>query len=628
MKQVPTALALSLLVCCNGDDGSANQPSGDEGTLNDPAPPTAPSGVPQLPPGDAGTPVAAPTPPAPGPNSTNASPPGGSPSGADAGATVSPMEPEAAPSLEPNADPDGDGLTNSVELQLGTAPLRYDSDNDGIGDAQEVGNPESPLDEDSDGIIDALERDNTDNDLDGIEDPEDPTSGWQLVFGAFEPAVVANDGQSSARLEVHLVNLPAGASVRAGMSPSARTQGAAHYDLKLDGSSIGTMPFELFDDGTHGDVMAGDSVYSRAGLTTEAPIREDNGVRGAVSINALYINESGVEEEHLIATRNSAGRRRTLGSGFTLHVVEQSARVQVTQHRPGVRRSAHLLNIVAAEHAMTSRSLLSRGGLQAMIDMVEAAQSELAESIDLVYFFPLRPALTNVSGIYFPLSNDVQGIGRTVSPGPGPQLGDTQGLVVLSPAPGVPITHETGHRWGVKIGLGLSNDGSHWGLVAADGVLGGFPPSALNDLGGGVFQLTRASALPDRPQRFSDLELYLMGLMPPEEVAPVSVVSDYTITDSSNPTYLTLNATLRTVSVDDIVAEHGPRLPAFGDAPTEFRSAFVVFSTRALTVSEMSFFDHHASSFGAPESIGSTTFEEATGGRAQMDTSLPALRAP
>ena len=75
--------------------------------------------------------------------------------------------------LEPAADDDLDGLTNAIEVALGTAPQEADSDGDGVPDGWEVGSPQSPADEDGDGLIDALESALDDEDADCIPDQKD-----------------------------------------------------------------------------------------------------------------------------------------------------------------------------------------------------------------------------------------------------------------------------------------------------------------------------------------------------------------------------------------------------------------------------------------------------------------------
>ncbi|MGB0591564.1 MAG: MopE-related protein [Myxococcota bacterium] len=83
--------------------------------------------------------------------------------------------------LEPERDDDGDGLTNTLESQLGTDPFAFDSDGDGLSDLQEIPYLAEPADEDGDGVIDAIESlvaetgsEGADADKDCLPDQKDP----------------------------------------------------------------------------------------------------------------------------------------------------------------------------------------------------------------------------------------------------------------------------------------------------------------------------------------------------------------------------------------------------------------------------------------------------------------------
>jgi hypothetical protein len=225
--------------------------------------------------------------------------------------------------LVPDADEDGDSVTNEQELALGTSPFRFDSDWDGFGDADEVGaDLEHPLDADADGVIDALENPQFDSDQDGEFDPDDATEGWQVVWGGFTPAVVRNDGQDSAFLEVHLANYTEITKVKVGRASDyvvpTWTEGIA-----VDGEMPLETPVELFDDGSHGDLIAGDGVFSRAGFTVQGTVNYPNAFRGMTYLNALYMTEAGAENEYQLSRGNENGFGR-MARGFGLGVLDPS----------------------------------------------------------------------------------------------------------------------------------------------------------------------------------------------------------------------------------------------------------------------------------------------------------------
>jgi hypothetical protein len=75
-------------------------------------------------------------------------------------------------------DSDGDGLTNGLEVTLGSNPALPDSDGDGAADGLEHGPlGGAPADRDGDGIADLLESRSADIDLDCLPDEEDADDG-------------------------------------------------------------------------------------------------------------------------------------------------------------------------------------------------------------------------------------------------------------------------------------------------------------------------------------------------------------------------------------------------------------------------------------------------------------------
>jgi hypothetical protein len=194
--------------------------------------------------------------------------------------------------------------------------------------------------------------------------------------------------------------------------------------------------------------------------------------------------------------------------------------------------------------------------------------------------------------------------------------------------------HETGHQWIAFTSVPLLATGRpHWPISSLGRGIMGISPGGgqglnfgfdLVPLGGGEYRLTAAKPATS----FNDMELYLMGLLPAEAVAPHVVFPDQTQT-------LCEGCVLRgaqTVTVADVIAAHGPRVPAYPDAPRHFTMATVVVSTtRPLTPREMAFFDYFAARGEAQQPLDYTSgfargttlpFGLATGDRGSLTTRL------
>lgn len=160
------------------------------------------------------------------------------------------------------------------------------------------------------------------------------------------------------------------------------------------------------------------------------------------------------------------------------------------------------------------------------------------------------------------------------------------------------FSHETAHQWVNYVTRApLTNPGAHWPYsslatgpmgysIAASGEQGRFAFRA-EPAGGDLYRLVSDSS----PDEFSDLELYLMGLVAADRVRPEIVFVDQR-TASMRAGVVLQGVTVR---VDDVIAAHGPRVPAAGSAQTHFTVGTIVVShDRLLTSSELTFFDHMA----------------------------------
>lgn len=154
---------------------------------------------------------------------------------------------------------------------------------------------------------------------------------------------------------------------------------------------------------------------------------------------------------------------------------------------------------------------------------------------------------------------------------------------------------ELGHAWGSFVYFSpdggaaspgmLGRANAHWSfyLNAGDSPMQGH---TWVDNGDGTFTAQQ----PDL-YVYSDLDLYLMGLLPAEDVAPWFVLEDpYDCFDAAAgdnvcapaqafgfeaDTY-TVGATRRDITIDDVLAVEGPRVPAWPEAPAEFDVSFLL----------------------------------------------------
>jgi hypothetical protein len=143
------------------------------------------------------------------------------------------------------------------------------------------------------------------------------------------------------------------------------------------------------------------------------------------------------------------------------------------------------------------------------------------------------------------------------------------------------LGQEAGHRWAAHVrfmdGNGehshdlLGRDESHWSSCH-DTLASDMEGNAIQDQGGGRFLTTEST------ERFSPLDQYLMGLRGPEDVPPF-----FYATPCPNPARgpeenVNINGSRVDVTIDQVIAAEGPRVPPASRAPKVFNMAFVLLS--------------------------------------------------
>ncbi len=237
------------------------------------------------------------------------------------------------------------------------------------------------------------------------------------------------------------------------------------------------------------------------------------------------------------------------------------------------------------------------------------------------------------SAYYQGVSNDVRGIGKRLfsdSRAWGSE-GALQGAIFIGYADRLFISgpHELMHRWGNTIVPTVH--GAHWGFSSANGEIGGFDIADLVDHGGGRYSAGEfGTGGRGGPERFySPIELYIAGLIPPEEVPDLWVAEDGEWLDerTDDGDRLFTASRVRTYTIEDIIDEHGKRVPDHRTSQKEFRAAVVLlidenhplykWQLDRLSGAIDSFSHPGANSFYAYR-FDTYNFWEATGGRATI----------
>lgn len=189
------------------------------------------------------------------------------------------------------------------------------------------------------------------------------------------------------------------------------------------------------------------------------------------------------------------------------------------------------------------------------------------------------------------------------------------------------LAHETGHRWlayikvlrdGQKTDDLLGRDNVHWSFFFNS--FGSFLE------GNQITQRSSSSFVTSIPfTGYSNLDLYLMGLLPADEVndtyyvdAPNQFSPSYTFSAQSGPeANIRFRGTAVPVRIADVIAANGERMPDATSSQKAFRNLFVLITKKdtPATASETDYLNMVRTTWEA-------FFHKATGQRATITTSL------
>ncbi|MFT7623594.1 MAG: hypothetical protein ACI9WU_002777 [Myxococcota bacterium] len=251
------------------------------------------------------------------------------------------------------------------------------------------------------------------------------------------------------------------------------------------------------------------------------------------------------------------------------------------------------------------------------MEIVKEVYTQYADDFDEIVVFTTFPDGGSEGSVawYMPIRNNIQGIGiEQMDTGYwwGSQNGgQLSGFINMqyvgkygtgmanADHPIHPVmAQEFAHRWGAFLryvdGNGqvsdklLGRDQAHWAnIVQTNG--------SVHDGSEWVQTTDNTFWLKAKNARFSHLDQYAMGLRAADEVDDFFLINNATYQGQGIdpawplPNGITVKGTREEVSIDQIVAAHGPRIPSAANSPADFRVA-VVLVTRpnedAATVAE------------------------------------------
>lgn len=455
--------------------------------------------------------------------------------------------------------------------------------------------------------------------------PDLPAGEPQVTCAAFFPFAVALDGTESTRVEIRIEG-------------TAVTAAALSNRFPVVGVRVDGTPFpqtggflDLYDDGTRGDRIAGDGIWTRGGITVSTPpippVRDEE-------FDLLRVTHGGSTETINIHPFNSPGQ----GGPARLGLIDPALKARPRPRASRLWTTDHVAFLLDDGAFAELRWLLRARPPTADIQSVtQAFYRYVADAFDFVVLMPGAHVPAGFRGAYLSARNDVSGIGRAIQDDSAAWGSDgrLQSVLPLSFSSAGPVLHEINHRWGMYIGqtLGFQQCAPvHMGVAGVGcGAIGGFDPATLVDNGDGTWTVDGAcytsggspvDSLPMNP-----LNLYLAGLIPPSEVPPMPVpvnVDCASVRQDFATNTITFAADgMVTRSIDELIAEAGPRVPDHTASQRDFALAWVVPMNRRPTDSEAGWFEARAEYLGR-EAEGDRafrlTFWEHTGGRATLDT--------
>lgn len=384
-----------------------------------------------------------------------------------------------------------------------------------------------------------------------------PAAAQSVSYHSFEPPVLTAGGPAQVLFLAEVTGDPS----RVTLDFSPGQVGAA-------------TPIDLHDDGRDGDRVAGDRVYSV--LLPSANILNATKADDVHRVFVGFLN--------LFNGTTSVFR----GNIFTDVYTSEAGRYPIAQLSPTIQATTRLVNI-------HDPAYFTSGDIARVTREFYRWFGDDYDFFDIVY----HPARFQ-NRTHFRVKNEVDGIGisRTNNTAVYGSSGRLAGISQF-PIPGYfdgaenGHIHELGHQWINYLGFAPFAVGiPHWPVSSMAGGVMGFSIGGTGGQGGtfacNVVDQNGTIVLNPRPNEpvYNDLELYLMGLLPPDQVRQQVVFVDEAGVLSRGCSGQTYTGAVTRVSAQDVIARYGSRNPPAGQAPARFRVATILVTRDGLAPRE------------------------------------------
>ena len=424
--------------------------------------------------------------------------------------------------------------------------------------------------------------------------PLKPVAAQEAAYYRFSPTAIYDNGSGSTTLEIYTSGNVAGVALKPEFADEP--------------------VYQLYDDGSNGDAVAGDGAFTLGGITSTM-FPEDLLFPIAWNENNVDVDLATIWLSAEIAY--NSGQSEYV-SFIELRVVSSKLEFPAEQVGDGLYASEYAIFIVdPAGETYTGNfpNITDYDGPS----IAKKFYSIYPDEFDFINFMVVRGDL-GMKAHSGSLRSAATNIG-TDQPDYTAEFGSQGRLLAMTYSTFGFLNHEIGHSWGAFVGAeqGIST-GVHWsGSTDISGMMSaGYETSEglyfFRNNGDGTFQADYFQ------ERFAPIELYLMGMIPSDEVPDVHVLHNPDLSDLERVTAQRIDS----FPIEEIMAAAGgPRQPAYPAAQTDFNVAIILLSDSNFSEAEIALYSFLSQEYSAQrEANAMVNFYTATGGRGTVNSRL------